>query len=164
MVQGRVGVASKPLLSISRFGALEVVSGPPLGTCTVRDPRHEALARRLRWLVVLANLPGLVGNLHRMLASSPGPEWVEPTPALGAALADLGWKLERNTASSRGAAWPLIASEPRYSGQIFLDPQDDTAPSGSMALWVSLVEQPLTRYPLSAFFNACTASSELRPL
>ena len=100
--------------------------GPPIGACAVRDPRLDALARRFRWVVTLANLPILAETVHRFLATSLGPEWVEPAPA------DMEWKLARNTSSSWVVRWSALAPEPSYAGQVFLDPQEDDVPAGSI--------------------------------
>ena len=130
-LQGRNVVSRKPPTSISYFGALEVLSGPPLGACAFRDPRLDVLARRLRWLVALANLPGLVGTLHRLLASGSGTAWVEPTASLAAALAELQWTLGRNPSSTRAQHWPLLEPEPSFSGEVYLEPQEDAVPDGA---------------------------------
>ena len=61
-------------LRLSCHRAAEIASGRPLGDCAVRDVAEEALARRLRWLLVLANQPGLVGTVHRYLATLSGPD------------------------------------------------------------------------------------------
>ena len=80
-------------LALSIYGALEVISGLPLGASAVRDPRLEVLSRQLRWLVTLANLPGLVGSLHRQQAVVGDAPWADPTPALSGALETMCWTL-----------------------------------------------------------------------
>ena len=96
----------------------------------LRDPRLDVLARRLRWLVTLANLPSLVGAVYRYLATGAGHTWAEPTPAL--ALADLDWKLTPNASSLRGQRWPRVEPEPVFAGTILLEPHEDDAPPGSV--------------------------------
>ncbi len=91
--------SSKEPLSLSQYRAAEVVAGRPLGAYAVRDPPAEIRARQLQWLVVLANLAGLVGIVHRALASRGG-GWVEPTPALAAAAAEMKWVVTPNLQSA----------------------------------------------------------------
>ena len=132
-LQGRMIVPKKLPLALSRYGAIEMVTGLPLGACAVRDARQEVTTRRLKWLVNLANQPGLVGTVHRSLATSPGPHWVEPTPALAVALEEMKWKLKRNMLSPRGNRWPQLDPEPKYGGSVRLEPSADPCPSG--AVW-----------------------------
>ena len=69
--------------------------GLPLGDCAARDPRLEVLSRRLRWVVSVANSLGIVGTLHRHLATSGvSGTWNEPTLASSSALSSIGWTLE----------------------------------------------------------------------
>ena len=90
------------------------------------------LSRRLKWLAVIANMPGLVGSLHRFLATTPGPSWREPSAALAAALAEAKWKVVRNLASSQGRRWPLVDPEPSFDGDIFLEPREGVAPQDTV--------------------------------
>ena len=57
-----MAVASKPQLSITNYGANEVVFGLPLGACAARDPRLETLTKQLAEVGrrVLANTPSLI--------------------------------------------------------------------------------------------------------
>ena len=59
-----------------------MAGGLPFGDSAIRDISEEALSRRLQWLLVMTNQPGLVGTVHRFLATMDGPLWEEPTPAL----------------------------------------------------------------------------------
>jgi len=113
-------VANKAPLGLSNYGAIEVISGLPLGACAVRDPRLEVLSRQLRWVVTLANSPGLVGSLHRQLAVVGDAPWKDPTPALSVALETVGWTLVRNTACLRASRWPALDPEPSFSGLVVL--------------------------------------------
>ena len=119
---------AKTPLSLSRYAASEVVHGPPLGACAVRDARLEVLTRRLKWLALVANLPGLVGTVHRFLATTSGSTWTEPSAVLASALAEMKWTVARNLASPRSPHWPHVGPETSYCGRIFLEPQEDTAP------------------------------------
>ena len=121
-------VATKAPLFLSRSAASEVVHGPPLGACAVRDARLEVLTRRLKWLALVANLPGLVGTVHRFLATTSGSTWTEPSAVLASALAEMKWTVARNLASPRSPHWPHVGPETSYCGRIFLEPQEDTAP------------------------------------
>ncbi|MBU6429289.1 MAG: hypothetical protein KGR26_09785, partial [Cyanobacteria bacterium REEB65] len=95
-----------------------------MGSSYVRDARMEMLLRRVRWAIVLANSPGLVGTVHRHLATlGQGGEWVEPSAALRAALGTLGWQLVRNRATPRAVAWPQLEREMAYPGVVELQPQ-----------------------------------------
>ena len=127
-IQGRQVVARKAPVALSHYGAMEVVCGLPLGKCAVRDPRLEVLSRRLKWLHLLANQSGLVGTVHRGLATTPGPHWVEPTPSLALALSDLGWSVVINLQSVATQRWPHLASERAYGGLVRLVPTDDPPP------------------------------------
>ena len=82
---GKTILASKPPLQLSTWRAPESLCGPPLGDTALRDPTFEVRLRQLGWLQLLANLPGVVGFVHRFLAWRHS-SWVEPTPALQAAL------------------------------------------------------------------------------
>ena len=121
-VQCRRMVARKAPLALSHYAASEVLHGPPLGACAVVDPRREVLVRRLKWLAVIANMPGLVGAVHRLLATTPGPSWREHSGALAAALAEVQWSVSRNLASPRGCRWPLVEPELSFRGEVFLEP------------------------------------------
>jgi hypothetical protein len=65
---GQAAVASKPPLHLNCWRAPEVLMGLPLGDTAVRDPMLEVRDRQLRWLQLVANLPGLVGLVHRVAA------------------------------------------------------------------------------------------------
>jgi len=133
--QGRQVVAHKAPLSLSVFGAIEVITGLPLGACAVRDPRLEALSRQLKWVVTLANLPGLIGTLHRELAlDNASSTWMDPTPALAAALAQVGWQLVRNSSCLRAPQWPVLEAEPAYGGRVVMTPQSGLPPAAD-AVW-----------------------------
>ena len=132
-MQGRQVVPTKAHLCLSHFGAIEIVGGPPLGACAVRDPRMEVLARRLRWLLILANQSGLVGTVHRVMATTPGPLWWDTTHSLASAVAEMGWTVVRNLASTRASWWPQLEPEPHYRGVVHLKPQDGPPPPD--AVW-----------------------------
>ena len=67
--QGKSGISNKVPLELSNYCEAEAVCGPPLGACAARNPRMEAATRRMRWLITLANQVGLVGTIHRHLAT-----------------------------------------------------------------------------------------------
>ena len=71
----------------------------------------EVWGQQLPWLHVLANLPTLVGVVHRLVAGS-GTVWQRPPGALAAALQAVGWQLHRNGVCLPAAGWPVIAREP----------------------------------------------------
>ena len=79
-MQGKNCVTQK--LNVSTLAAPQVLGGLSLDACTVRDPRLEVLARRMRWLVSLANLGRIVGVVHRTIATSSSPVYREPSAAL----------------------------------------------------------------------------------
>ena len=62
-------IRAKHPLKLSHYAASEITSGLPLGACAFRDPRLEMLTRRIRWLRILSNAQGLVGTVHRTLAT-----------------------------------------------------------------------------------------------
>ena len=65
-------------LRLNPFAAAEIRGGLPLGDHAVRHPELDMLSRRLRWLQAVSNDSGVVGTLHRELASSAGGVWAEP--------------------------------------------------------------------------------------
>ena len=79
--QGKSGISNKVPLELSNYCASDAALGSPLGACAARDPRL-----RMRWLVTLANHVGLVGTVHRHLATLSGPTWAEPL------LKELHWR------------------------------------------------------------------------
>jgi len=119
---GRLMLAQKAPLAISCYGALEAITGPPLGACAMRHPQLEVLSRQLRWVVTLANSPGHVGSLHRELAMCGDAPWKDSTPALAKALKKVGWTLVRNAACVRATRWPVLDPEPSYGGVVVLRP------------------------------------------
>ena len=78
-------------LRFSHYNAAEVVGSLPLGDSATGDISEEALSRRIQWLLVMANQPGLAGTVHRFLATMEGPVLEESTPALASAVATLHW-------------------------------------------------------------------------
>ena len=112
-----------------------MIGGLPLGACAVRDPRLEVLSRQLRWVVLLANLPGLVGSLHRQLAVLGDSPWKDPTPALSLALETVGWTLERNMACLRASCWPDLDPEPSFRGMVVLQPASPGLPVPAATVW-----------------------------
>jgi len=128
VAQGKALIVAKTPLQLSHYRASEVITGPPMGSCALRDPRDELLSRRIRWFAALANDPGIVGSVHRALVAPTGPPWVEPTASLASAIAATGWTVYCNMSSIRATAWPLITPEPRYTGQIFFLPQAEPPP------------------------------------
>ena len=84
--------------------------------------------------------------VHRAVAC-PLSQWVEPSAALSAALKSVGWRVERNAESDRGAAWPSLVPEEAYPREVILHPVDgcpaggaaftdgSVAASGGAAVW-----------------------------
>ena len=105
--------------------------GPPLGDSVVRDPVLEMRERQLRWWQVVANIPGLVGTVHRLVAWQQD-EWQEPTLAMASALRAVGWRARRNESCLRAAAWPVVAPERSYPGEVVLQPVDWFALPGAV--------------------------------
>ena len=131
--QGKTGISNKVPLELSNYCAAEAVCGPPLGACAVRDPRLEVATRRMRWLVTLANQVGLVGTVHRHLATLSGPTWAEPSAALSSTLQELRWMVVVNGDSMRASHWPHLDPEPSYRGEVHLEPKAASPPSD--AVW-----------------------------
>ena len=130
--QGKTTLPRLPPLHISQYAAAEVLGGLPLGDCAVRDPRLEMLARRLRWLQALGNHSGILGTLHRQLATERGDVWVEPSPALAGALTSLQWTVRCNRTAMVASAWPRLDQEPCYPGRISFQPTVTPAPRDSV--------------------------------
>jgi hypothetical protein len=126
--QGKTTLPRLPPLCLSHFAAAEVLGGLPLGACAIRDPRLEMTLRRLRWLQLLGNHPGMVGTLHRYLASPRASTWEEPSPSLVAALNVVGWRVRCNREARCAQHWPRLDPEPRYLGGVHLTPVDSPAP------------------------------------
>ena len=148
-----------------------MISGLPLGASAVRDPRLEMLSRQLRWVVTLANLPGLVGSLHRQLAVVGDAPWADPTPALSGALETMCWTLVRNASCLRASRWPALDPEPSYGGMVVLQafagapvPADTVWTDGSFgsagagaAAGAAAAIQPSTRSSMTC--RLCVTSS-----
>jgi hypothetical protein len=120
---GQASVAGKAPLHLNCWRAPEVLMGPPLGAYAVREPMLEVRERQLRWLHVLANLPTLVGLLHRVVAGA-GPVWQEPPGALASALQAVGWQVRRNAVCLRASCWPFVEPEPHFAGRVVAQPVD----------------------------------------
>ena len=120
---GKAIVGAKFPLRLNGWRAPEVLMGPPLGESAVRDPRVEMCVRRVSWLQLLANSPGIVGVVHRLVACPVG-SWVEPCRALQSGLVALGWSVQRNMACLQARAWPELLSEPAYLGAVHMDACD----------------------------------------
>ena len=124
---GLTAICSKHPLALNIWRAVELVTCGPLGDTSLRDPEHEARSRQLHWLHLLANLPGLVGSVHRAVAWHRR-QWLEPSPALQSALNALGWSVQRNPACLRSSAWPHLSPEHSYPAPILLEPADSAPP------------------------------------
>ena len=120
---GQAAVSGKSPLLLNGWRSSDALMGPPFGSSAVRAPMLEVRERQLRWLHVLANLPTVVGLVHRVVAGS-GPAWLEPPGALASALADVGWSLHRNHTCLRAQRWPELAPEECYLGSVVLQPVD----------------------------------------
>ena len=55
---GKAALQAKVPLELNVWRAPEVLHGPPLGESAVREPLEEVRERQLRWLQLVANLPG----------------------------------------------------------------------------------------------------------
>ena len=118
-------------LRINEWRAPEVLTGPPFGESAIRDPVLEMRDRQLRWLQLMANLPGLAGLVHRAVAWRGG-RWQEPTKALQAALLAVGWTMRRNSECLRAQRWPAVDAESSYPGEVLLQPVDDFPLCGAL--------------------------------
>lgn len=121
---GKTMLAAKYPLKLNNWRAPEVLMGPPLGDSALRDPVWEMRIRQLCWLQLVANLPGLVGVVHREVAYLDG-AWEEPTAALRTALQAVGWRAVRNESCLRSVDWPQLTPEAAYPGDIYMLPVDD---------------------------------------
>ena len=117
----------KPPLALSCWRAPEIVTGLPFGDTALRDPEEEARWRQVRWAHLVANLPGLVGTVNRIVASGSGGSLLH-SPVVAAALAALGWSLSQNPTCWRAQTWPQVSLEDSYPGAIVLLPDDSTFP------------------------------------
>ena len=90
-------------IRVNAWRAPGVLMGPPLGDSSVQDPVLLMRERQTQWLQLVANHPGLVRTVHRLVAWQRG-EWQEPTAALASALVAVGWRVRRNEACLRAAA------------------------------------------------------------
>ena len=120
---GKTLLATKAPLQLSVWRSPAALCGLPLGDTALRDPCFEVRLRQLVWLQLLANLPSVVGLLHRHLAWQ-NDTWMEPTPALHSALQSFSWSVHRNPQCHRAAQWPAVSPEMAYPGTILLQPQD----------------------------------------
>ena len=120
---GKALLSAKAPLKLNVWRSPEVLCGLPLGDTALQDPLYEIRERQLRWLQLLVNLPGVVGDTHRHVAWQQE-AWVEPTAALRTALASMRWSICRNTRSLQATQWPIVSPEPEYPGEIRLSPED----------------------------------------
>jgi hypothetical protein len=120
---GKTLLTTKAPLQLNVWRSPAALCGLPLGDTALRDPCFEVRLRQLVWLQLLANLPSIVGIVHRYLAWQHD-TWVEPTPALHAALQSTNWSVHRNTQCLRAAHWPTVSPEMVYPGTILLQPED----------------------------------------
>jgi len=134
---GQAAVSSQAPLQLNCWRASEIVAGP-LGRTAVRDPVLEVRQRQLRWALLIANCPSLVGLVHRHVAWS-GLEWKEPSLALASALKSVRWSMRRNTSCRRSLSWPHLAPEPHFPGPISLQPVDSFAPDNTVYTDGSLI-------------------------
>ena len=65
---GKTLLATKAPLQLSDWRNPATLCGLPLGDTALRDPSFEIRLRQLVWLQLLANLPTVVGVVHRFLA------------------------------------------------------------------------------------------------
>ena len=128
---GKAALGPKFPIRVNGWRAPEILSGLPLGDSLVQDPEMEMRARQLRWWHVVANSPGLVGAIHRLVAWQQD-AWREPTLALASALRMVGWTARRNAACLRARSWPLVVPEQSYPGEILLQPVDAFALPGAV--------------------------------
>jgi hypothetical protein len=128
---GKAAIANHFPISLNVWRAAEVLTGPALGDSAVTDPIFAVRLRQLRWLQLLVNLPGLVGTVHRALGLMDS-DWKEPSAALSAALAAVGWTSHRNLRCLRAAGWPAIDPEPEFSALVELVPQDVFPPEDAV--------------------------------
>ena len=120
---GRALILDKSPMKLNLWRSPELLSSPALGDAAILDPLLEVRLRQLQWLQLLTNLPGLVGTVHRLVASlSDG--FTEPTPSLRSALSAVGWHLQRNLLCHRSTSWPLLDPEVSYPGPVELEPLD----------------------------------------
>ena len=120
---GKTLLATKAPLQLNAWRSPETLCGLPLGDTALRDPSFEVRLRQLVWLQLLANLHSVVGLIHRSLAWQQD-TWVEPSPALQAALQSVGWSVHRNAQCLRATQWPAVSPELPYPGDILLQPED----------------------------------------
>ena len=130
MAAGRALFTRRPPLYLNLWRSPIVLFSPSLGDFSVCDPMLEVRQRQMRWLQLLANSPGLVGNVHRAMAWVDDC-WADPTPALQGALKDLGWYIRRNLDCRRAVNWPQIAPEVGYPGTVLLEPVDQFPSPGA---------------------------------
>ena len=120
---GKAALGPKFPLRINEWRAPEVLMGLPFGESMVRDPVLEMRERQLRWLQLVYNMPGLVGETHRSVAWQ-GNRWCEPSKAFKSALRSVDWTVRRNTASCQIQTWPILSQEKGYPGDVVLVPED----------------------------------------
>ena len=107
---GKAALGVKMPLHLNVWRAPEVLMGPPFGETLVRDPVLEVRERQLRWLQLIYNMPGLVGDVHRAVSWT-GSQWTEPSQAFRAALKAMGWTIRRNELCTRARSWPRVEPE-----------------------------------------------------
>ena len=76
-------------------------------------------------------MPGLVGTVHRAVASRSG-QYREPSAALSAAAKAVKWTVVRNEECLRSRLWPVVEAENSYPGQVVLSPVDSFPVEGAV--------------------------------
>ena len=128
---GKAAIGAKAPLPLNVWRAPEVLTGPPFGDTMVRDPMLEVRERQLRWLQLVCNTPGLVGEVHRAVAWS-GSQWTRPNRGFRSALKAVGWKVRRNEQCIRAQKWPTVEPEEAFPGVVVLRPEDDFPMMGAV--------------------------------
>lgn len=128
---GKAALGPKHPLLLNEWRAPEVLTGPPFGDSAVRDPLLEVRERQLRWMHLVCNMPGLVGDVHRAVAWA-GEQWCEPSQAFQSALRAVGWSVRRNPECVRAHGWPVVAPEGRYPAAVVLQTIDDFPEDGAV--------------------------------
>ena len=82
-------------IRVNSLVAPEVLMRPSLGASMLQEHVLAMWGRQLPWLHLVANHPGLVGAVHRLVACQHD-VWQEPTVALASAQEAVGWRVRRD--------------------------------------------------------------------
>jgi hypothetical protein len=135
--RARLAILSKPPVNLSRFGAIEAISGPTMGPLAIPTTMQVIRRRQCWWAVKLANGNNLAGVVHRAISTisdeNGGKTWNECSSALQAMSNDLQADMKINEESILVEKWPYLCPEPTFGGVVYMSSTED--PTTEATVW-----------------------------